>query len=327
MKKRNIWKNTGVVLMAAAFAAGLLAGCGSGSSSASSPASSAQASSSASGGDGSIAAMKDNGDGTYTVTVAVLDGMAPYTYTDENGDFQGYDYEYMKALDDQLDKYTFQYESVGADAAPAAIQAGTYAMSVSAHFVTPARAENFILSIPESYYPVNLISRKEDSFTSFEQLDGKSLVPNPPNDGLSVVLQQMAQQYPDVKYTQDATSEYIPYRDGVQDVVRGQYDCWFGGETMYRDLLESNPELESQTFCSDPITTAGCVCVINKNLTAFREAVNEATVELYKNGTLSGLSEKYLGQDYFQTAKNTGSLFDYDGYSADQADWYEDTVS
>jgi L-cystine transport system substrate-binding protein len=331
MKKRNIWKKTGVVLTCAAMATALLAGCGSSSSSSGSSEAAASSGTSATstasgGGDGSIAAMKDNGDGTYTVTVAVLDGMAPYTYTDENGDFQGYDYEYMQALDEKLDKYTFKYESVGADAAPAAIQAGTYAMSVSAHFVTPARAENFILSIPESYYPVNLISRTEDSFTSFEQLDGKSLVPNPPNDGLSVVLSQMSEQYPDVKYTQDPTSEYIPYLDGVEDVVRGQYDCWFGGETMYRDLIESNPELESETFCSDPITTAGCVCVINKNLTAFREAVNEATVELYNDGTLASLSEKYLGQDYFKTAEDTGSLFDYAGYTADNADWYEDTL-
>jgi L-cystine transport system substrate-binding protein len=269
--------------------------------------------------------MKDNGDGTYTVTVAVLDAMAPYTYTDENGEFQGYDYEYMKALDEKLDKYNFEYESVGADAAPAAIQAGTYAMSVSAHFVTEARAENFILSIPESYYPVNLISRKEDSFTSFEQLDGKSLVPNPPNDGLSVVLQQMSEEYPDVNYTQDATSEYIPYLEGLQDVIDGRYDCWFGGETMYNDLIASNPELADESYCSEAITTAGCVCVINKNLTAFREAVNEATVELYEDGTLSSLSEEYLGKDYFQTAEDTGSLFDYEGYTADQADWYMET--
>lgn len=323
MKKTKITKLISIML-AATLTAGLLAGCGSSSGSSSTEEAASESASSSSGGNGSIAGMVDNGDGTYTVTVAVLDGMAPYTYTDENGEMQGYDYEYMKALDEQLEDYEFKYVSVSPDAAPAAIQAGTYAMSVSAHFVTPARAENYLLSIPESYYPVNLISKTEDSFTEFEELDGKSLVPNPPNDGLSIVLSQMAEKYPDVAYTQDATSEYIPYLDGVEDVIKGKYDCWFGGESMYKDLVEANPELADSTFCSDPITTAACVCVINKSLTDFREAVNEATVALYQDGTLQKLSEEYLGDDYFKVAEDTGSLFDYEGYTADNAGWYEE---
>ncbi|MDD6428242.1 MAG: transporter substrate-binding domain-containing protein [Lachnospiraceae bacterium] len=273
---------------------------------------------------GSIAAVKKLSDGTYEVTVAVLDGMAPYTYTDEKGKMQGYDYEWMKAVDEKLKDYKFKYVSVSADAAPAAIQAGTYAFSCSAHFVTPARKKNFILGIPDAYYPVNLISKKEDSFKKFEDLDNKSLVPNPPNDGLSVVLSDMHQKYPDVKYTQDPTSEYIPYLDGLNDVISGKYDCWFGGETMYNDLVKSDSSLASKTFCSDPVTTAPCVPVFNKSLTDLREAVNEATVELYKDGTLKNLSDKWLGKDYIQVAKDTGSLFDYDGYSKDKADWYND---
>ncbi len=301
------------LILTGVTALSLFSGCGSSSSG------------SASSGNGkSIAAVKKQADGTYEVTVAVLDGMAPYTYTDANGDMQGYDYEWMKAVDEKLKDYTFKYVSVSADAAPAAIQAGTYAFSASAHFVTPAREKNFILGIPEGYYPVNLISRKEDSFTKFEDLDGKSLVPNPPNDGLSVVLSQMHEKYPDVKYTQDPTSEYIPYLDGLNDVISGKYDCWFGGESMYNDLIKSDSSLADKTYCSDPITTAACVPVFNKSLTDLREAVNEATVELYKDGTLKELSEKWLGKDYLQTAKDTGSLFDYEGYTSDKADWYKD---
>ena len=323
MRKRMFGKKMVTAILTASMVAAALTGCGGSSSQGGSEGGSGSDSGSASTSGDSIAAMKDNGDGTYTVTVAVLDGMAPYTYTDENGEFQGYDYKYMLALDEKLTDYTFEYVSASPDAAPAAIQAGTYAMSVSAHFVTPARIENYLLSIPQCYYPVNLISRKEDSFTEFAQLDGKVLVPNPPNDGLSVVLSEMAAANPDVGYIQDPTSEYIPYLDGVQDVVKGKYDCWFGGESMYKDLLAANPELGDTTFCSDPITTANCVCVINQNLTDFREAVNEATVELYKDGTLQALSEEVLGADYFAVAEETGSLFDYEGYTADNAEWYK----
>lgn len=318
MMKRSIKKKVVTVMTSAALSTCLLAGCGDAASTGT--VQTDESSSSETG----VAAMKLLDDGTYEVTVAVLDGMAPYTYTDENGDMQGYDYEWMVAVDEKLDKYTFKYVSVSPDAAPAAIQAGTYAMSCSAHFITPARIENFILGIPNTYYPINLVSRKEDSYTKFEDLDGKVLVPNPPNDGLSVVLSQMAAEYPNVKYTQEPTSEYIPYLDGLQDVIKGKYDCWFGGESMYNDLIAANPELAEQSFCSEPVTTASCVPVINKNLTEFREAVNQATCELYKDGTLKELSEKWLGADYFETAKETGSLFDYEGYTPDKAEWYKE---
>ncbi|MCI1990585.1 MAG: transporter substrate-binding domain-containing protein [Oscillospiraceae bacterium] len=298
------------------ISAGMLSACSGGAASSSTAGAASAAPTS---GGANVAAVKDLGNGVKQVTVAVLDGMAPYTYTDENGKMQGYDYEWMQMCDKLIPEYEFKYVSVSADAAPAAIQAGTYAFSASAHFVTPARKQNFILSIPESYYPVNLISSKKDSFTKFEQLNGKSLVPNPPNDGLSIVLKDLSAKYPDVKYKQDPTSEYIPYMDGMKDVEKGKYDCWFGGETMYNDIIKKSPAMKDTMFCSEPITTAGGVAVINKNLTNLRDKLDEATVKLYKDGSLGKLSAKWLGKDYFKVAKDTNSLYAYDHYTAGSA--------
>lgn len=293
---RNVMRRVAAVAMVLVFALSITA-CGKSSSQSTSG--------------GNIAAVKDGENGVKIVTVAILDGMAPYTYQDANGNFQGYDYEYLKAVDDLIPEYQFEYVAVSPDAAPAAIQAGTYALSCSAHFVTPAREENYILTIPQSYYPVNLISRTADSFKTFEDLNGKVLVPNPPNDGLSVVLKKLAAEKPNVKYIQEEVSEYIPYADGCKDVVNGKYDCWFGGESMFKDIIASEP---MDLYCSDPIYCAECVAVINKNLTDLRDKMNEATVKLYKNGKLSELSKKYLNDDCFEIAKKTGSLYNYDSY-------------
>lgn len=246
-------------------------------------------------------------DNPQTVEIAVLTGMAPYTYVDDSGNFQGYDYEFLTMVDDMLDEYNFHYNAVEPDAAAAAIQAGTYALSCSAHFVTPARKENFILSYPECYYPVNLISRKEDSFTKFEDLNGKSLVPNPPNDGLYVVLHDMAEKYPDVKFNQEEVSNYVPYADGCRGVANGQWDCWFGGDTMFYDIMKQEP---MDLYCSEPIYCAGCVVVLNKQCTALRDKINDCIIKLYKEGKLSELSEKWLGNDVWAVAEKTDALDD-----------------
>lgn len=250
------------------------------------------------------------------VEIAILDGMAPYTYTDQDGAFQGYDYEFLQKCDEMLEEYEFHYNSVDADAASAAVQAGTYAVSCSAHFVTPARKQNFLLTIPQSYYPVNLISRKEDSFTKFEDLNGQVIVPNPPNDGLYVVLHDMAKDYPDVKFTQEEVSEYVSYYDSCKGVESGTWDVWFGGESMYKDIVEKEP---MDLYCSDPITCAPCVAVINKEYEDLRSKINDCIVSFYKDGTLKELSEKWLGDDYIKVAEDTGSIFDYDSYDESKA--------
>lgn len=84
-KKKRIFS----ALLATIVAAGMLSACGSGGGS------STNSSASAKSGGSTIAAVKDMGNGVKQVTVAVLDGMAPYTYTDDNGKLQGYDYEWM----------------------------------------------------------------------------------------------------------------------------------------------------------------------------------------------------------------------------------------
>lgn len=246
------------------------------------------------------------------VEIAILDGMAPYTYTDENGDFQGYDYEFLKLCDEMMPDYEFHYNSVDADAGAAAVQAGTYAVSCSAHFVTPAREENFLLTIPQSYYPVNLISRTEDSMTKFEDINGKVVVPNPPNDGLYVVLYDMAEKFPDVKFTQEEVSEYVSYYDSCKGVANGTWDVWFGGDTMFDDIMEQE---KMDLFCSEPVYCAPCVVVINKDYEDLRDQMNECIVKLYQDGKLSELSNKFLSMDCFEIAKTTDALYDYESYT------------
>lgn len=297
---KDLWKRAGAIALTSAMLLGVLAGCGGSSSSG-----------------GTTAAGSSSSEGVQTLEIAILTGMAPYTSVNDNGEFEGYDYEFLTKIDELLPDYTFHYNAVEPDAAAAAVQAGTYALSCSAHFVTPAREENFTLSIPNCYYPVNLISRKEDSFDSFEDLNGQVMVPNPPNDGLYVVLHDMAKDYPDVNFTQEEVSNYISYADSCRGVSNGTYDVWFGGDTMFESVMEQEPM--DNLFCSDPITCAGCVVVINKDMTDLRDEINLAICKLYDDGTLEELSNKWLGSDVFKTAEETGALYDYASYEKENS--------
>jgi L-cystine transport system substrate-binding protein len=228
--------------------------------------------------------------------ICILNGMAPYTFVDENGENAGYDYECLKMIDELVPEYEFNYNMIDADAGAVGVQSGKYALSCSAHFPTPARKEQFILSDPNGYFPVNLISRPEDKIDSFEQLDGKVLVPNPPSDGLSVALLEVAEQYPDVEYIQEPVSNYIPYVEGLKGIVEGRWDCWFGSESMMNSVLEKEP---MDLYCSEPVGCAALVMCINKDQTDLRDKINAALAILREDGSLSELSIKWLGEDTF----------------------------
>ena len=290
---KRMTKRAAALGLAGVMLLGALAGCGGSS-------------------DSAAAGTEDASTGPKKLEIAILTGMAPYTYVDDKGEFQGYDYEFLTKVDELLPDYEFHYNAVEPDAAAAAVQAGTYALSCSAHFVTPAREKNYILTIPNCYFPVNLISRKEDNLTKFEDLNGKVMVPNPPNDGLYVVLHDMAKKYPDVKFTQDEVSNYVSYADSCRGVSNGTWDCWFGGDTMFYDVIKQEPM--DNLVCSDPITCAPCVAVINKDQTDLRDQMNGAIAELYENGALKELADKYLGVDVFKIAEDTGALADYSKY-------------
>ena len=78
---------------------------------------------------------------------------------------------------------------------------------------------------------------------------------------------------------------------------------------MFNDVMKKDPM--DNLYCSDPIACAPCVVVINKKYTDLRDKLNQCISKLYKNGSLSKLSQKWLGKDVFAIAKQTGSLEKY----------------
>lgn len=238
--------------------------------------------------------------------IAILTNMAPYTYVDKNGKFQGYDYEFLKKVDQMLPQYKFQYHAVSPDSAAAAVKAGTYALSCSAHFITPARQKQYILSYPEDYFPINLVSRKSDSFTKFTDLKNQRIVPDPPNDGLYVVLHELLSKHPGMKIKEQQVSDYVPYDESIKGVSTGRWDVWFGGKSIYDSVIKQDPM--KNLYISKPIYSAACVAVINKNQTDLKNQMNKVILKLYKSGYFAKLSQKWLGEDVWKIAKDTHSL-------------------
>lgn len=314
MKKRTT-RNTTIGLALVLVASMVTAGCGSTTSSSSTSSTSSSsdasvvASSSASEGSSdafveansysSTAEVENNADATV-MEIALDANVSPYTYTDDDGNPAGYDYEVLKLIDAMLPQYSFNYSVVDYDAAAIGLEQGQYDLEAGDKYDTSAREEKFYISDADYYAGVSIAVRKDSGIDSIEDLyDGGTLVPVPESDGLRQVYLDYLEEHPDCGIVQETGSSLISIADGLNYVASGRYDAMIDSPDMFEEVLEQDEELESEITVLDPFTVVGGHFLINKNDREFCADVNGAIAALIEDGTLGKLSEEWFGEDVF----------------------------
>lgn len=234
--------------------------------------------------------------GAETVTIALCNNVAPYTYTDSSGEMAGYDYEVLKAVDEIVPEYEFEYTIVDYDAEAVGVQTGKYALGTGAHFTTAAREKQFLISDPFNYFSVALAVKNDSNITSMEDMSGKTLVPVPDQDGLRTVFNEYIEENPDANITCDSGSSIISIADGLDGVSKGRWDGMIDSPEMFESVLK---EVDLPITVHDAFTTVGTHFLINKEYSDLNDKINIALKTLTDDGTLPALSKELLGEDTF----------------------------
>lgn len=230
------------------------------------------------------------------VTIALCNNVAPYTYTDADGNMAGYDYEVLKKIDEIVPEYTFEYKMVDYDAEAVGVQTGAYALGTGAHFKTAAREKQFLISDAFNYFPVCLAVRSDSGIKSMEDMNGKTLVPVPDQDGLRTVFNDYMEEHPDATITCDSGSALISVADGLAGVEAGRWDGMIDSPDMFAAVLDKK---DMNITVYDAFSTVGTHFLINMEQRDLYEKVNAALKTLIDDGTLPALSEQILGEDTF----------------------------
>ncbi len=231
-----------------------------------------------------------------TVTVALCNNVAPYTYTDASGNMAGYDYEVLKKIDEIVPEYEFDYQIVDYDAEAIGVQTGKYALGTGAHFVTAAREEQFLISDSFNYFSVALAVESDSGITSMEDMTGKELVPVPDQDGLRTVFNDYMKEHPDADITCESGSSIISVADGLKGVSTGRWDGMIDAPDMFATVLDKE---DLNITVLEPFTTVGTHFLINESQSDLHEKINAALKTLVDDGTLPALTEEILGEDTF----------------------------
>lgn len=225
-----------------------------------------------------------------TLRVGMSGGYYPFTFT-QRGDLKGFEVDLLRAIGEKTgDKVTFVTASFSGLAGM--LDSGRIDTIANQITITPERKAKYLFSTPYVYDGAQLGVRKDNnSIHGPSDLSGKTVAVN-----LGSNYEQLLEQLPNAKKINIRT-----YDSGFeQDVGLGRVDAFVMDRSSISRLIQKSPL---------PLKLAGKPFSKIENALPFRrdaegkalvKRVDKALAELKQDGTLTRLSEKWLGTDVTQ---------------------------
>lgn len=241
------------------------------------------------------------------VVIANAGGPKPYNWVAEDGTLAGYEPEVLRAVDELLPEYEFEFEQTEFASIFTGIDSGLYDAGFNWITKKPEREEKYYFANePHMYVYKTVVVRKGDtSIQGIDDLGGKTVYSSGSGSATDLYYEDYNEAHPDnpinIVFTSADTLKYY------QDLVNGKIDLFFSSKPGSDAFFESYPEFENQVDIiqfskeetqeiEDPY--GWFIYPKTEDGAALRDAVDEALRTLKENGTLSELSKEYLGFDF-----------------------------
>lgn len=210
----------------------------------------------------------------------------PFTYHDDNNDLCGYDVEVAKAIGEKMGVKT-EFSEITWEGLLTSLDTGTVDLVLNQVGVTDERKEKYDFTDPYLYSYIALITKADNSdITSWESADGKKTSLNV-SSNYALIAE---------KYNMDITASDTFSKD-IELLLAGRTDCVINNTIAFNDFMSQKGDtpIKIAAVQEQADTVAVPVPKGNEDLV---EAVNKAIEELRADGTLTELSNKYLGKDF-----------------------------
>ncbi len=226
----------------------------------------------------------DSGSSSVKYIIATDTAFPPFEFTDSDGEFKGIDVDIMDAIaEDQ--GFEYEFDSLGFDAALAAVQSGQADGVIAGMSITEARMETFDFS--ESYYTadVTMAVAQGSDISSYEDLAGKTVAIKTGTNGAD--------------YAKSIADEYgftvVEFKDSptmYQDVIAGNTAACFEDYPVMAYNIKNGAALE----IPEGMTAAGSdygFAVKKGENAELLEAFNAGLENIKANGTYQEIVDKY----------------------------------
>ena len=224
-----------------------------------------------------------------TWVIAMDTVFRPFEFTDENGDFVGIDVDILNAV--AADQgFNIEIQSLGWDAAVAAVQAGQAdALMAGASITEERQASGWIFS--DSYYDSSQIfTVKGDSdIASFDDLEGKTVAVKNGTEGAKFANSLMEEYGFSVDVYEDSPTMY-------QAVVLGQADACVEDKPIRADSIKTGGlDLKVVEGMESEAAPYG-MAIMNEANQELLDMFNAGLADIKADGTYDEIIATYLGE-------------------------------
>lgn len=250
---------------------------------------------------------QSSSDKVTTLQVAHTQNYVPYDFVNDKGESDGFEVAVLKAVDDKLKNYKFEYTGTSDEDLLIGLESGKYDIGVKGAWYTEERAQKFV--IPDQAIGASVIGfavRKADEnkykdIDSFAKAGGKLVPISPQNAQYNAIQEYNKKAKHPIELKE---SESFSVADAYAWVLEGRYDAYFSIKLSFEEAVQKEDGAYHQyadQLTWFPYKGIETYPLIHKNDTnkAFAKEYDKAIKELQKDGTIAKLSEKYFGEDVF----------------------------
>lgn len=247
------------------------------------------------------AKKNENENGVKKIIVGTGNIFSPYCYLDENGNLAGYEYEVLKAVDELLPQYEFEFQTSDFSNILISLDAGKIDIAAHQYEYNEERDSKYLFS-KEAYTTfVTYLVVPSDNTTikSLDDLQGKTVFAGGKGSNSTYILQK----YNELNKNNPikiVNAESATLEEYVQALLNG---AWNATIMTKRNLKQLNDSYGSEAFkiTGEPIQSSSTYYLFAKGNTELQEAVDGAIKELKQSGKLAEISIKVLGADYTES--------------------------
>lgn len=235
------------------------------------------------------------------IIVGTGNGYSPYCYLDENGNLAGYEYEVLKAVDELLPQYEFEYQTSDFTNVLISLDAGKIDIAAHQYEYNDERASKYLFG-EEAYTTfVTYLVVPADNTTiqSLDDLQGKVVYTGGKGSNSTYIVENYNQEHPD-NPIEVFNAETMTSEEFVQGLLSGK---WAAAIATKRDVEKHNKAYGSEAIkiVGNPVQSSSTYYLFAKDDTELQEAIDGAIKELKQKGKLAEISIAVIGGDYTES--------------------------
>lgn len=240
--------------------------------------------------------------GVTKVVVGTGNAYEPYCFLDEKGNLTGYEYEVLKAVDELLPQYEFEYQTSDFANVLISLDAGKIDIAAHQYEWNKERDEKYLFGKePYTTYVTYLaVASDRTDIQSLNDLQGRKVKSSAGSNSV-YILENYNKEHPDnpiqIDYVNNSTDE-----ETITGILNGVWDATI---LTKRDTEKLNKNYgaggEVIKVTGEPVQSSSTFFVFAKGNTELQEAVDGAVKQLKESGKLAQISTDVIGGDYTES--------------------------